>query len=794
MPSIKFKGVEQERSQSKLLLSSGPAPVRQALHMSAGERSGPTQTLQTLEPGKDDILELELDNGFVLWTTRDRLEQDIDRAGTVQRSDDGTVTLYPSADTGTQRGIIRNAIRAVRLLGVDVERGVALAAARKVESKLAGKEEFFQLGDDGTMFGGRPTPTSDDAPTLVLIHGTFSSTAGAFAGFFEQNIDIWRTIHDAYDGRVYGFEHQTLSQSPLNNAIEMLKALPKEANLHLVTHSRGGIVGDLIAHGSVRGDVFNMGDVDRELEDAYGKDTDNFKAQRALYEEYNRLIAEKTPRVTRYVRVAAPAAGTTLASRRLDVYLSVVINLLTNKVAVPWLSALGDFALAVIKERAEPDALPGLEAQMPTSPLMRLLNGSRHVLDSDLTVLAGDSDGLLKNLANLFFWRANDLVVDTRSMYGGARRVKQLAHLEENRDVTHMNYFRRVQTATIVRDGLLRADTDTASFTATRSAGVARSQVDRAEPENRANRPAVILLPGIMGSHLSVRDGKRNNRIWLDKFDLLRGRGDELEITNKKVFASDVLAGPYDDFRDFLTREGLHVLPYPYDWRHTLETAAAKLDDLVRRRLSASDAPVYLVGHSMGGLVASLFTQQFPDSWLRVRERGGRLVQAGTPNLGSYVIPGILDGSEGTLRLLAALDLRTSLKEWVRRIARYPGVLELAPNFDQLDFSQASTWDKLGAIATPTNTVLQKAAAVRVKLADATAKLAREGVLYVAGGPTPTPLYDAQSDSIRHTERGDGRVTWDSGIPVGAPTWFIPTKHGSLLDHRRSFDGLRELI
>ena len=36
---------------------------------------------------------------------------------------------------------------------------------------------------------------------------------------------------------------------------------------------------------------------------------------------------------------------------------------------------------------------------MPTSAFVRLLNSSKHVLDSDLTVLAGDSDGFIKNLA-----------------------------------------------------------------------------------------------------------------------------------------------------------------------------------------------------------------------------------------------------------------------------------------------------------------------------------------------------------------------------------------------------------
>jgi hypothetical protein len=42
--------------------------------------------------------------------------------------------------------------------------------------------------------------------------------------------------------------------------------------------------------------------------------------------------------------------------------------------------------------------------------------------------------------------------------------------------------------------------------------------------------------------------------------------------------------------------------------------------------------------------------------------------------------------------------------------------------------------------------------------------------------------------------RGDGRVTWDSGIPDEVPTWYLPVKHGSLLDFKPAFPGLTELL
>ena len=46
--------------------------------------------------------------------------------------------------------------------------------------------------------------------------------------------------------RIIAFDHPTLSVSPADNAIEVLAALPGGARLHIVTHSRGGMIGELL--------------------------------------------------------------------------------------------------------------------------------------------------------------------------------------------------------------------------------------------------------------------------------------------------------------------------------------------------------------------------------------------------------------------------------------------------------------------------------------------------------------------------------------------------------------------
>ena len=792
MAEYRISGELETGVESLLPTESARVVVKQAVRIDAAVRDGGTTATLTVD--KDDLLEVELENGFVLWTTIERLDEDTKHAGTRDRNDTTFPAQYPLQRRGTERGTISDAIRAVKVLGYDLPREGAVWAAGKVEEQLEGDGQFFRIASDGALTREDPAPTRADEATLVMIHGTASSTANAYSGFFNENIGTWEEIHDRYEGRVYGFEHRTLTKSPLENALEFLNALPEDANLHLVTHSRGGLVGDLIAHGGVTGDAFDMASVRDELK-AYADKPEVHEKNLADYQAFNRLIASVGPNVQRYVRVGCPAAGTTLASRRLDIYLSIIVNLLKRVPAVgPILGGLGELAAAVAKERTEPDALPGLEAQMPSSPFIRLLNTSKHVLESDLTVLAGDSDGFFKNLVNIFYWRANDLVVDTRSMYGGVGRARRLWHLEENRHVTHVNYFRRAETAAIVQRGLFRGDADTSGFAARKPKGVERGRVTEGKPDENTDLPGVVMLPGIMGSNLAAVSGNKRNRIWLDVSDLLKGRGRKLAMdSNVKIEPAGVLDSPYEDFRDYLVRQGMHVMPVAYDWRLSLEEAVVLLRKVVSKRLAASNQPVYLIAHSMGGLVASLFIANDPDGWRTLRDRGGRLVQAGTPNLGSYVILRILQGQEKLVRWLAKLD-RNGVEQWAEWTSRFRGILDLAPNFDDLDFSKVSTWQQLGVKADPRAADLRAAQKVWDALKSQTEKLAGEGVLYVAGGPEPTPIYDADAGKIRFTERGDGRVTWASGIPPEAPTWYIPVKHGSLLDTSSAFSGLRELL
>lgn len=81
---------------------------------------------------------------------------------------------------------------------------------------------------------------------LLFIHGTFSTTQGAF---FHIPPDAMLALHERYRGRVITFDHPTLSRSPPDNVRWLLDptrahAIPTGMTLDVdvVCHSRGGLV------------------------------------------------------------------------------------------------------------------------------------------------------------------------------------------------------------------------------------------------------------------------------------------------------------------------------------------------------------------------------------------------------------------------------------------------------------------------------------------------------------------------------------------------------------------------
>ena len=364
-----------------------------------------------------------------------------------------------AAGAGVTRGFLGNVV----LKAIDVVTGMAAedvarlavgAIANRVDGQV--KPGVYQLRPDvlSSLLEQQPVRTlpeaASGAASLVLIHGTFTNTAGSFGKLWSHHPDRVQTLFSTYGNRVYALDHPTLGESPIANAMTLANALPPRARLHLVTHSRGGLVAEVLARVCANpGETF----------DAFS--AKGHAAQKQQLRELAKLVSRKEIAVERLVRVACPARGTLLASGRLDAYLSV-LRWATELAGIPVAPGFVELLAEVARRRTDPQQLPGLAAQMPDSPLVQWLHSSGHPLPGDLRVVAGDMDGdsvtswVKTLLADAFFWTDNDLVVQTRSMYGGSPRNNASFLLDEGGRVSHFNYFANDHTAGAIVNALVQ--------------------------------------------------------------------------------------------------------------------------------------------------------------------------------------------------------------------------------------------------------------------------------------------------------------------------------------------------
>lgn len=152
-------------------------------------------------------------------------------------------------------------------------------------------------------------------------------------------------------------------------------------------------------------------------------------------------------------------------------------------------------------------------------------------------------------------------------------------------------------------------------------------------------RPAVVLLPGIMGS--TLRTGNSSDVVWPASktgklFDPVRtGFSKLLCDANGRPEKNYVAFGLINDYNPLIAYleslgyvAGNDLIPFPYDWRLDNKQQLAALDAKVKVASGGGTRNVVLVAHSMGGLIARAYAYQNPG---RVK----KIITLGTPYHGS---------------------------------------------------------------------------------------------------------------------------------------------------------------
>jgi triacylglycerol esterase/lipase EstA (alpha/beta hydrolase family) len=299
-----------------------------------------------------------------------------------------------------------------------------------------------------------PLPTDRAPRVLLLVHGTFSSTAGAFgalslapgAGGFV------RTLVDAYDA-VVGYDHRTLSLDPEQNARDLLERLHvpgvrDDLVIDVVTHSRGGLVTRSFIEEVLPGSGWGA-----TVDTAVFVASTHGGTHLADPSRWHDLVDLYTNLVT----LAASALGLVPGAAPFAAVVGGVVRAVGGLVKVLAAAATADGQHA---------AVPGLAAMVPGGPFVTELNADQpgqpgpgtswYVVTSDFHAALdghGAPSRLPKELATWLaegfvdglFHGPNDLVVDVSSMSAigspSGGYVRDTLALGSNGTVTHVDYF-----------------------------------------------------------------------------------------------------------------------------------------------------------------------------------------------------------------------------------------------------------------------------------------------------------------------------------------------------------------
>lgn len=617
------------------------------------------------------------------------------------------------------------------------ERGVSWFATKALMGTIEGRIGITpglyrwqgEENDSPSLWSPQEAPLAqvDAQPILLFIHGIASSRNGSFADLRQSSLKDWRGLMATYGDRVLAFEHHTFSVSPIENALNLARQLPRRAKVHLVTHSTGGLVGDLLCLTGFDADLIDQywrvtPSVAEEVDEHRRKTLveslkDAYAEQRQMLGELRSVLREKELNIERYVRVACPARGTRLVGSHLDVFLSgllTVIGLVPILSENPPYAAVKRMVLEILRLRTDPRLVPGLEAILPDSPLGAFLAAARPAARPKLAVIAGDvkADSLLQRLLLLvhdtvsFQGVQNDLVVDTDSMHGGIAVSCPHDYLFlEGPRINHFHYFADASIRAAFYSWFT-ARNSPAGFQSIQPVPLIPPPADTLSQARgsqwfrgvgtAANAlPVVVLVPDLMGCHLLDAS---QQCLWFDP-----------ELTALKDSASlgdwkhtTVKALLIDRFYGELLlhlRQSHRVEPFAYDWRQPLvheeepepgpdsdqpsdqlPNVVGDLATLLEDLLKETSQPLRLVAHGAGGLLVRALAAAHSELWKRCIEReGARVLMLGTPHQGTYGTVATLLGRSRLAQQLLRRHGKEATKRLLEQLAQCPGVLQTLP-------------------------------------------------------------------------------------------------------------------
>lgn len=714
----------------------------------------------------------------------------------------------------------------------------ALSIAKKLESSQPNPPGLYIINAQNEL--ELPTkPLLENQHYFLYIHGTNSNAKSAFfdAGTDKekalQNRKITEAIQANFDTRILALEHPTLTETPFENVLLLMKALPKEVTLTMMSHSRGGIIVDtlLLCIDAVK---YKKTDAvyDFLMEENRMDDGRQFKL----------IVAELDKRkinIAQIIKVASPGAGTTLLSDN-------IVNLLramtiSAQIFSPGVSAAIELTekliVSILQSKDKKEVLSGIEIMTPENAFLDLINQYKLTDEPKVFLLAGRSrfaynviHSLKFLLSRLVIQDDSDMVVNTVSMCQGLKFTTPIVTEVSDSNIHHSSYFYQENTASLVVEAILSKG-DFSPSSNVRSCKIQKQRGieygDYFCQTITGLKPITVVIPGMMAS--SLYEGK--NRIWIDYGDMVGGSLLTMDVNNSYEL-NGILKSAYGSFCDFLLNNGHDVYVIPYDWRLSYESQLQRFQDHLNHIIQkANNQPIRIVSHSKGGLLfRHLILKNFKMYQKLSNTTGFRWIMLGTPWYGSYAAVKTIIGQSKTLRNLRFISGFVSTKRLLSVFHKYPGILEMLPlnltnqqlvGNDALDFTSKEVWNDIYdnldknnnyKWLTPpddqlSNVGLLKSEIGKIKFGDidqligSDIYLDKSKIYYIAGNCEDTPYkfnsydHEAWIEDIEY--KGDSTVTWVEGIPEKFSDnniYYTNSKHDRLLDDNATFRSILQLI
>ena len=785
-----------------------------------------------------DIVEFEFEDGTVWISNANTIGEVFPDASQQMRGvikekgifEIPTELYHPEQERGIFKKVI---LKIIRIFGKkNVVKPLVHELALKLEEKLLGVNRGLRkLTKDFQL--QEPT-VQNEKLYLLFLHGTAASAENSFGKLTKDTrVPTWNTIIDKYGENVLAFQYESLTKSPLQNVLDLVNQLPQHVTLHIISQSGGGLVGDILNRFCIK-DASQTG---FSAEEKNYLSKQSRQADVALIEAIEVAIREKNITIEKYIRVACPASGSSLATKRLDHLLNTLLNILgftTGIGSLPVYIAFKDLIAGVLQTKDDPDILPGIEVLSPLSPFNKMLNNGNPGADikTPLIVIAGESqvtlrfNALLIILTKMYYLGANDFIVNTKSMFNGAKRSggKVQYFLDKGPNVNHFSYYENDATKSALQQAILNTGEtlipgfsllSQRSFTdeEVRFLGLDGGKLIRDTVTGK--RPIAVLLPGIMGSNLSVKEAL----VWINYFSFLRGGLMQLtfsEANNTNIKPGSVIKTSYEKLAIFLN-DKYDVITFPFDWRLQLNECAKALNTRLIELMQYGQ-PIKLIGHSMGGVLVRDFIINYPDTWKKINaSKDFRLLFLGSPLGGSFRIPYVLFGKDDIINKLAMIDIFNSKKQLLQVFSKLPGILSLLPirtdtnqDGNSYDFAEASTWENMKAAfgddswPVPGDNELKEFKAYRDNILDKSGKIDYSNAIYIAGQvrrnkdtPSGYRITDGQLEFLS-TKEGDESVTWESGIPEkmieAGNVYYSDITHGELANDSTLFKPIADIL